>query len=101
MNNKPVITNETKVESIIFLGGRMISIVSTAGELREEAKQWNIKWFSELNNSNEVTFYNYPNFKERYKILDSHVKIVAKMPNMEEHELKNFSDELIKYVGAY
>ena len=95
------ITDETKAESVVFLGGRMISIISTAGELKKEAKDWGIKWFSGINWNKEVIFYNYANIEDRFRIINSDVKIVVKFPGVEENILEQFSNELIKYVGAY
>ena len=93
------ITNETKVQSIVLLGGSMVSITTTVGELIKEVVFWNIKYWSSTIYENELRLYNYENYKEKSKILNSDVVIVVKLLSMEGEVMEEFCNKLIEFIG--
>jgi len=95
------ITNETKVESIVLLGGSMISITTTVGELLKEVLTWDIKYWSSTIYENELRLYNYENYKEKSRIKNSDVVIVVKLISayVEGERLCEFSNRLVEFIG--
>ena len=95
------ITNETKVTSIVFLGGSMISITTTVEELLKEVITWDIKYWSSSIYDKEIRLYNYENYKEKAKILNSAVFIVVKLTSayVEGERLAEFYNKLVEFIG--
>ena len=93
------ITNETGIQSIVFLGGNMISITTTVGELLKEVSTWGIKYWSSAIYDNELRLFNYENYKEKGKILNSDVVIVVKLPSGKEEVVGDFSNRLLEFIG--
>ena len=93
------ITNETKVQSIVFLGGSMVSITTTVGELIKEVIFWDIKYWSSAIYDKEIRLYNYENYKEKGRILNSDVVIVVKLLSMKEEKMGEFCNSLVEFIG--
>ena len=95
------ITNETEVQSIVFLGGSMISITTTVEELLKEVITWDIKYWSSSIYDNELRLYNYENYKETSRIINSDVVIVVKLTSayVEGERLAEFSNKLVEFIG--
>ena len=95
------ITNETEVQSIVFLGGSMISITTTVEELLKEVITWDIKYWSSSIYDNELRLYNYENYKEKSRIINSDVVIVVKLISayVKGERLCEFSNRLVEFIG--
>ena len=95
------ITNETKVTSVVLLGGSMISITSTVEELIKEVVFWDIKYWSSTIYENELRLYNYENYKEKCRIRNSDVVIVVKLISayVEGERLYEFYNRLVEFIG--
>ena len=93
------ITEKTAVESIVFLGGRMVSITTTVEELIKEVEHWHIRYWSSALYDKELRLYNYENFKEKAKILGTNVVIVVKLVKVDDSIVSEFVHKLIEFIG--